>query len=223
MKRNNLLLRTFFLSLSVHIVGLSLFSITLPKSSSSKKPIEITLLPPVMDKKSVELARTEIIPEIPEIERDYREFLVKKRKILQFSIDDFTGSPEYIPFTIITKDFEIPEFHVEFPQIAFIQKGDTVIKKLEMDIEGPVGKRELLYKPDAEYPEWAEKAGAEGNVKLKFWVEPDGKITETEIIHSSGYPRLDIFAQENIRRWIFNAVAGNEKAWGIITFRFRLR
>ncbi|MCD6408301.1 energy transducer TonB [bacterium] len=225
MKDNHLLLKTFFLSLAIHITGISLFSIVFPTYLPKRKPIEVSLLPPSMDKKVIKLAKAEIFPELPEIKTTYEKLaVVNEKEIMKFSLKEFLGSPEYIPLTQITKNFEIPQFKIKFPQLKRLSKEEKAIKKEKTErIEGPAGTRKLIYREKIKYPDWAEKEGIEGVIKIKFWVEPDGKISETEIINSSGFPDLDIYTVENFRKWLFEPVKTDKRVWGIITFIFQLK
>lgn len=225
MKDNHLLLKTFFLSLAIHITGISIFSIIFPSYIPRRKPIEVSLLPPSMDKKVIKLAKTKILPQLPRIKTIYEKLaVINEKEIMKFSLREFLGSPEYIPLTKIKKNFEIPSFKIKFPQIKKVEKGEkSLFKEKTEKIEGPAGERKLVYREKMKYPEWAEKEGMEGIIKIKFWVSPDGKIIETEIINSSGFPDLDIYTVENFRKWIFEPAKTNKKVWGIITFLFELK
>jgi len=146
-------------------------------------------------------------------------------EIVKISEEKFTGFPEFIPTTKITSEFEIPQFQVKFPPLpSIIQQTQSEIRtKSNEIIEGPIGERKLIYKEPIEYPDWAEKNGIEGNIKIKFWVKADGKISETEIITSSGYPELDVYTMNKFMKYLFQPINKNEDVWGIITFIFRLK
>jgi TonB family protein len=81
----------------------------------------------------------------------------------------------------------------------------------------------LVYREPLKYPEWAQKRAIEGNIRIKFWVEPNGRVAETELLISSGYPELDVFVEEVFRKWLFEPAEENKKVWGEIVFRLRLR
>ena len=228
MESNRLLLKTFTISLFFHIVGISLFSIIFPIPPSKTLPIEVTLLPPAMDKK-IQLETTEVLPNLPALETvSQSEKLAQSdnsSEIVKISEEKFTGFPEFIPTTKITIEFEIPQFQVKFPPLpSIIQQAQSEIRtKSNEIIEGPIGERKLIYKEPIEYPDWAEKNSIEGNIKIKFWVKADGKISETEIITSSGYPELDVYTMNKFMKYLFQPINKNEDVWGIITFIFRLK
>jgi len=224
MKSNYLLLKAFTISLFIHIAGFSLFSIVFPLPSPSRKPIEVSLLPPAMDKK-IQLEKTDIIPELPVLKTRFENIAsFDRREIIKISKRVFTGSSNYVPLTKIADTFKIPEFKIKFPPLPSIKTRSLSSKEKSTEkIEGPAGERKLIYREKIQYPEWAEKKGIEGNIKIKFWVTPDGKICETEIITSSGYPELDFYTMNKFRRYLFEPVNKNKKVWGIITFIFRLK
>ena len=224
MKSNHLLLKAFTISLFIHIVGFSLFSIVFPLSSPSRKPIEVSLLPPSMDKK-IQLEKTDIIPELPVLKTKFENIAsFDRREVIKISKRVFTGSADYVPLTKITDTFKIPEFKIKFPPLPSMKTHSLSSKEKSTEkIEGPAGERKLIYRERIQYPEWAEKKGIEGNIKIKFWVSPDGKICETEIITSSGYPELDFYTMNKFRRYLFEPINKNKKVWGIITFIFRLK
>lgn len=57
------------------------------------------------------------------------------------------------------------------------------------------------------YPTSSVAAGEHGVVKVRFFVELDGTIQETEIVQSSGYARLDEAASEAMKRSSCDALA----------------
>jgi|GEM_PF-1505315 len=57
--------------------------------------------------------------------------------------------------------------------------------------------------PKPQYPESARKANIEGNVVVKVLVDIDGRVIDTEVLHSSGYKELDNAAMEAAARAIF--------------------
>lgn len=221
---NSLLLKTFFLSLLIHIIGISLFAIVLPFPAPSKKPIEVSILPPSMAPRDINLAKADIIPDIPEISTHYEKVTaLHERETVKFSVEQFTGFPDYIPFTQMKPNFEFPEFIVKFPPVAEFKTEAQPVTMPVLEIEGLAGERTLAYREKIEYPDWAQRRGIEGNIKIKFWVAPGGRITSTRINISSGSPELDIYAEENFRKWFFEPAKTEKEVWGIITLRFRLR
>jgi len=224
MKRDDLLLKTFFLSLFIHVAGISLFAVVLPFPRTSRKPLEVALLPPSMSPEEIQLAKTEIIPEIPEISVSYEKLAsLKERRTVKFSVETFTGFSEYMPFTQITPTFEFPESRVLFPAVAEFEEEKRSVGIKVAEIEGLAGDRRVIYREIISYPLWAREKGMEGNVKIKFWVDPEGRINSTGINVSTGFPELDVHAEESFRKWLFEPVKTDKEVWGIITIRFRLR
>lgn len=55
------------------------------------------------------------------------------------------------------------------------------------------------------YPEISRKLFEEGVVTLKFTVDTDGKARNLEVMHSSGYPRLDAAALDEVgANWLYH-------------------
>lgn len=224
MRSNHLLLKAFLISLFIHITGISLFSIVFPLPATYRKPIEVSLLPPAMDKK-IKLVKTEVLPHLPVLKTKFEKLArFDEREVIKLSKREFMGYPDYVPLTKITKTLKIPDFKIKFPPLPAMKTSSiTKNKQSKEKIEGPAGERNLIYREKIEYPEWAEEKGIEGNIKIKFWVEPDGKISNTEIITSSGYPELDVYTLSKFRKYLFEPIDKNKKVWGIITFVFRLK
>ena len=226
MKGEKLLLKTFFASLLVHITGISLFVIILPNVYSPKQPIEVSLLPPSMSPEDIHLAKIKIMPEIPETKAHYEKLdMPFEQETVKLSAEKFTGFSENLPVIQISPRFEFPEFNVQFPTISEFQTPEQLASGsiMSMDIEGPGGDRQVIYREVIKYPLWAQQQGMEGNIKIKFWVDSEGRITSTTIKGSSGFPELDIYAEESFRKWLFNPVKTDKEVWGLITFRFRLK
>ena len=75
------------------------------------------------------------------------------------------------------------------------------------------------------YPEIARRAGVEGTVWLKVWVDKEGKVRKAEILKSDA----DIFNQPAINaamQWVFTPALmknGPVSVWVSIPFRFKLQ
>lgn len=92
-------------------------------------------------------------------------------------------------------------------------------------LEGPVSRRRVLRRVSPEYPSWAEERGAEGEVKLKFWVSPSGHVKNVEVVQTSGYPNLDSRAMEALRKYLFEPLGEDEEQedqWGTIVIKYTL-
>ena len=93
-------------------------------------------------------------------------------------------------------------------------------KGAAFDIEGPAAQRKVLYKP-REFPEI--QLDTEVNIRLKFWVLPDGSVGEVLPLQR-GDIRLERAAIEYLRNWRFTPVAPNQpKVWGIIPITYKLQ
>ncbi len=225
--KNNLLLKTFIISLFIHIGGISFFSLILPVSIKEIRPVEVSLLPvSTAPEKSFSDVRS-ISPEIPKASPKKEKITIETRKeILRFSPQEITGLSRAItPPEIMSARFELPE--VKIPEITPFNIAGTASEKKsafsDVEMEGPAGERMLIYKEPVDYPGWAIEKSLEGNIRIKFWVDPDGKIVLTNLITSSGYPELDLYTEQRFRRWVFEPVRTDKQAWGLITFRFYLK
>ncbi|HNS32677.1 MAG TPA: energy transducer TonB [bacterium] len=226
MKKERILLKTLIASSFIHIAGISLFGIVLPQSYTERKPIEVSLLPSYTAPEDIKLAKIEIIPDIPQVGTSYEKLAMSMEKTtVKFSTEKFTGSSEYLPIASISPRFEFPERSVSFPAVAepVYEEQLTAGRMETLEIEGLAGNRQLVYRKPIDYPVWAQRQGMEGNIKIRFNVNYEGKITSTAINYSSGYPELDIYAEENFRKWLFESAKTDKEIWGVITFRFRLK
>ncbi|HJM43895.1 MAG TPA: energy transducer TonB, partial [Nitrospinota bacterium] len=88
----------------------------------------------------------------------------------------------------------------------------------DLEIRGPVAKRELVYRPPPPTP----LRGAEGEIKLKFWVLPDGTVGRIVLL-VRGDSSLETTAIRNLKRWKFNTLPRGARVpeqWGTMRFRF---
>lgn len=87
-------------------------------------------------------------------------------------------------------------------------------------VEGPAAHRKVLYKP-RQFPEI--QLDTEVNIRLKFWVLPDGSVGEVLPLQR-GDIRLERAAIEYLRSWRFTPVAPNQpRVWGIIPITYKLQ
>jgi TonB family protein len=100
-------------------------------------------------------------------------------------------------------------------------------KKVDVQIEGPVKDRKIFYMPPMpRYPRWAEEAGLDFDVELKFSVDVDGSVGFVEPFVSSGDSEIDILSIRYMRSWRFEPLSAqnnHKPQWGIIRLNFRLR
>jgi len=79
--------------------------------------------------------------------------------------------------------------------------------------------------PKIEYPSASKRLEEEGTVRLKFLIDIDGKVLESEIEKSSGFLRLDEAARTGLSKCQFkpSTVLGvPQKSWTKMNFTFRL-
>lgn len=90
---------------------------------------------------------------------------------------------------------------------------------------GPIINRNILYSEIPEYPLWAKQKGVETEVRMKFWVLPEGEVYNISVIQKSGYLRLDLLAKKSLSKWKFTPLGEDIpqiKQWGEIVVRFIL-
>lgn len=59
------------------------------------------------------------------------------------------------------------------------------------------------------YPPRARDIGQQGTVVLLVEVDARGRVTHCRVLHSSGYPLLDLAALQAVKEWSFTGPAGN--------------
>lgn len=75
------------------------------------------------------------------------------------------------------------------------------------------------------YPAESQEQEEEGSVKLSFFVDTEGNVTESKVIKSSGFSRLDNAARQAFSQCKFNpgTVDGvPEKTWANVEYQFKL-
>jgi periplasmic protein TonB len=106
--------------------------------------------------------------------------------------------------------------------------GDDIVDlrpSKNLELFGPIVNRRIVYSEVPEYPDWAKSQGVESEVRMKFWVEPDGKVVNAEVVQKSGYLRLDLLAINSLLKWKFTPLDEKDpqiKQWGEIVVRFIL-
>lgn len=131
--------------------------------------------------------------------------------------DTFREAPVVVPrLTEVTQVEKRPS------QISPVEKAPE--KKSAVEITGPISQRKIVQAPLPRYPEWARRKGVEADVMIRFYVSPDGAVSQKLYLEkTSGYRELDALCEEALRKWVFEAVAASlGSQWGIVTFRFRL-
>lgn len=91
-------------------------------------------------------------------------------------------------------------------------------------VTAPVVKAKACKEPD--YPAVSERLGEAGTVLLQLLVGVNGKVTESKIEKSSGFPRLDAAAQKALSRCTFTPGTTDGKptpGWAQIKYTFKQR
>lgn len=95
-------------------------------------------------------------------------------------------------------------------------------RRMPYTIEGDASKRRILTQVLPEYPPGLQR---EAVVKIRFFVQPDGRIG-TMIPVQKGDPQLEALTMKAMRQWRFNALPEDKEqrtVEGIITFVYKLR
>ena len=75
------------------------------------------------------------------------------------------------------------------------------------------------------YPELAQRAGMEGSVYAKMWVDKEGKVKKVVVLKSDAEVFNDA-AVEAAKQWVFTPALQQKKpvdVWVVVPFRFRLK
>jgi TonB family protein len=228
--KNNIFIKSLLISFLIHLFGISFFSIFLPVPPKRNRPIEVLIYNKLETKKK-DIEENLIVKKVEENIGKEKVSNINELKSENISTRDIIGEEKKeATSTSLNLDIEKFEFKINFHPLDTIEQNITEEKKSTGGkgtegpiIEGPVGTRKIIYKEKIEYPLWAQKKGVEGKVKIKFWVNPEGKISDTEIFISSGFPEIDLYAEENFKKWIFEPATTDKDVWGIITFIFKLK
>jgi TonB family protein len=116
---------------------------------------------------------------------------------------------------------EMPLYVTEDIRPAY---GRVKREKAPLSLEGPAGKREIIFKPaPPTVPRGLYGEAKEYRVRLKFFVSNDGMVYDLKPIVSSGYPDIDLRTIRFLKRWRFSPLSVVEKekgaAWGTVTVR----
>ena len=91
-------------------------------------------------------------------------------------------------------------------------------------VEGPLGRRALVYLEHPTYPAWAQEAGIEAEMRFRFWVSAAGDVTRILALRKSAHPELESLARRALGRWRFEPLPpGHEREeWGEVPVVWRL-
>jgi TonB family protein len=76
--------------------------------------------------------------------------------------------------------------------------------------------RKLVRREEPEYPHIAEKMNLHGTVKLKIWINPDGKVRRLEYI--GGHPLLAESALTAVKGWQYEPAT--KESMAVIELKF---
>ena len=216
----------FLISLSWHVFCMFCFTIVvLPASFPINKISNISFLGPILEKTAFEmmlekkiqfkrtsykdimnlnnvfLSRNERMPDSPKFDNSFLETKEEKVKV---SANDLFGDFKVIPPFLQNGLAAVQE---RVPQALSISPygGDFLL-------EGPLSKREILFKPEVPVIAKRIEVGQESfAVELKFKASASGKIEEVALLASSGYPDVDMAAINYIKGFQFSPVSSPEK------------
>jgi protein TonB len=72
---------------------------------------------------------------------------------------------------------------------------------------------------EPDYPAVSQRLGEQGSVVLQLYVDPSGRVIDSKVATSSGYPRLDEAARKGLSLCKFDAPS--TASWGTIKYTFR--
>ena len=93
-------------------------------------------------------------------------------------------------------------------------------------VQPPDSSARYLNNPQPAYPALSQRLGEQGRVVVRVLIDPDGRARQAEILHSSGFPRLDRAALQTVQNWRY--VAGKrggipEAMWHNVPIDFILQ
>ena len=194
---------------------------------------EVTFLGPILEKTAFELMVEDVTPPAETLYAKRAFFLDNvylkpegpKRKVLK----EFTSQVTRDRFIFSLKRFfkDTKEVPLYFPEDIKASYRETGKKAPPAFIEGPAGKREIIFKPAAlSVPRGLYGGRKEYIVKLKFFVSEKGVAHDIEPVVSSGYPEIDLKAIRFLGKWRFSplGLAENERPpWGIVKVKIGAR
>ena len=195
---------------------------------------EVDFLGPILEKTAFDLMVEEVTPQAEtlyaktalSLDDIYLKPKGPERKVLK----EFTPDVMRDRFTFSLREFikntkENPLYFVEDIRVAYEETDNKRVPPAF--IEGPAGKREIIFKPASlTVPRSLYGGREEYIVKLKFFISNDGVVHDIEPIVSSGYPEIDLKAMRFLRKWRFSplSLAENDKStWGIVKVRIEAK
>ncbi|MBN2738658.1 MAG: TonB family protein [Spirochaetales bacterium] len=102
----------------------------------------------------------------------------------------------------------------------FASREGKVYQKQEIQWQNE--KRKALSNPLPAFPEILYREGKETELDLEISVDKSGRIVDVLILHSSGYPEVDLEVKNRILSWIFEAKDEDSVDSGEVVVYFRL-
>ncbi|MCM8817067.1 MAG: TonB family protein [Candidatus Omnitrophica bacterium] len=230
---NRILLRIFIVCLLGHLIILPLFSLVLPEKI--KKPhYQIVYLYQEPKSPIADIVAKRITPELPLTS-------IREKQRIDIPLNESGRREKDIAIGIqrtpllTVENLENIELTLPQPRITITSLNQTPVAPEKepqhygtvlgesFEISGPGGARPIISKFIPDYPLWAEKQGIEANIKIKIWINKEGFVSSTEIAETSGYRKLDLLAEQAIKKWRFASIDKDIDVWAIVTFKFRLK
>ena len=71
--------------------------------------------------------------------------------------------------------------------------------------------------PNPYYPSFSKRAGEQGEVVIRLFIDIEGKVDLVKLLKSCGFPRLDRMAMEIGKRYVFQPVMSGGKPISVTT------
>jgi periplasmic protein TonB len=143
---------------------------------------------------------------VPDAEVSPEQTILSQTELSQQSAPAIDQSSSSTGAAQIEQDLKIDE-DAPPPDFVPYEKEPTVVKRVE-----------------PKYPDLALRAGLEGNVFVKVWVDKEGKVRKVVLLKSDA-PIFEDAAIGAAKQWVFTPAVmqkGPVSVWVSIPFRFRL-
>ena len=119
---------------------------------------------------------------------------------------------------------QVPRMMSSRPAASEGRMGPAARLGASAGVEGPLGRRALVYLEHPTYPAWAQEAGIEAEMRFRFWVSAAGDVTRILALRKSAHPELESLARRALGRWRFEPLPpGHEREeWGEVPVVWRL-
>ncbi len=96
----------------------------------------------------------------------------------------------------------------------------TALSKLDTSAKGTGKDRKVIYRPK---PPVVKSNTLPPPVKVKLWINPDGTVSNVQLLETTGNPEIDKKIREYVLRWKFNKTNSSKKQWAITTIKFKIK